>query len=105
MPRRHCRHETLPCARLEAAPEAASRADAPDAAENEPSATHSRLNSRRFNNFHSLLFALGPLTTPIVMVATAQSRPKYLRSRVAELINCPEPIVFASRVFSFSRAA
>ena len=54
-PGRLCRRETLPyAAPVEAAPVAASRADAPDGVTNEPSATQSPLNSRRFSNAHIL---------------------------------------------------
>jgi hypothetical protein len=56
MPGRQCRRETLPCAPVDAAPPAASRAPAPVGVANEPSATHSPLNSRRFSNLISLLF-------------------------------------------------
>src|SRR5262249_2913204 len=42
---------------------AASRVNAPDKATNEPSATQSPLNSRRFNNLAPLLFATCPSKT------------------------------------------
>src|SRR5262249_51386338 len=48
---------------FEATAVAASSANAPDKATNEPSAPQSPLNSRRFNNLAPLLFAPCPLKT------------------------------------------
>ena len=94
---------TVRLARLEAASLAGSTADAPDDATQEPSATQSPLNSRRFSNRIFTHYTI-PSTAPIAAVVTVVQAVRPVRCPCPRLERSPlGPQIVASELFAAGR--